>query len=50
MVADGAFSLTIDYIPIFLGESKSRRASILLDCVKSYGDFGECGDFTWVEL
>ena len=41
MVDDGAFSHKIDY-----GDSKSEMASKSLNWVKSYGDFGERGDFT----
>ena len=46
MVENGAFSHTIDYIPIFFGESPSQRASKSIHWVKSYGNFGEQGDFT----
>ena len=46
MAEDGTLSHKIDYVPFFLGESKSRRASKSLHWVKSYGDFGERGDFT----
>ena len=45
MVEDVGFSHKIDYVN-FLGESKSQMASKLLHWVKSYGDFGEWGNFT----
>ena len=45
MVEDAAFSHEIDYVPSFLRDSKSQRASKLLHCFKSYGDFGERGEF-----
>ena len=48
MVENGAFSHTKDYVPIFFGESPSQRASKSIHWVKSYGNFGEQGDFTKV--
>ena len=45
-VEDGAFIHKINYI-IFLGDSKSRRASKLHYWFKSYGDFAECMDFAY---
>ena len=43
--ADGAFSHKIGYVPIFLGDSKSRRALKLHNLFKRYGNFAEWSRF-----
>ena len=43
-VTDGAYCHKMDYVTIFLGDSKSRRASKSHYWFKSYGDFAE-----WVD-
>ena len=45
MVEYGAFRYNIDYVTIFLRDSKSRRASKLHYWFKNYSDFAE-----WVEF
>ena len=47
MVEDGAFSHKIDYVTIFLGDSKSQRASNLHYWFKSYNNFAEWVDFAY---
>ena len=45
MVADGAFSHKIDYVPIF--EENLHFKDILVALLgQSYGNFGEWGDVT----
>ena len=45
MVENGAFSHKIDYITIFLGDSKSLRTPHSHYWFKSYSDFAEWVDF-----
>ena len=47
LVDEGAFSHNIDNVAIFLGDSKSQRASKLHCWFKSYGDFAEWVDFAY---
>ena len=47
MVEYGAFSHKIEYVTIFLGDSKSQRASKSHYWFKSYGDFAEWVDFAY---
>ena len=44
---DGAFSHKINYVTIFLGDSKSQRACKFHYWFKSYADFAEWVDFAY---
>ena len=47
MIEDGACSHEIDYVTIFLGDSKSQKVSKLHYWFKSYGDFAEWVNFAY---